>query len=244
MNIVAIGGGDRKPAIKKGLELAGDPSRVLIIPTAASTERSYTRKVSDTMKLFGELGINADLLHDFGEDPSTTRVQHELGRASLIFTIGGNTPYMIQKMTEHGTNNLLKKAIENGVVHVGSSAGALLPFSLAHSNVAARPAEVQWDYEYLAPGVDAIYGVATAHADQHDPIPGGLRPDSRLEALLNTFPEDINRGFAIDNNAAAIFGNDPEIVRARPNANVRVLTRNSHDSLDQRIAELTDLTTS
>lgn len=243
MNIVAIGGGDRTPAIKRGLELAGDPSRALLVPSAASTLKAFERKVLGATNFFNSLGVEVDLLHDFEEAPTRTRLEHEIGRAALIYTIGGNTPYLIKKLQEHGSDKLLKRAIkQEGVVHAGTSAGALLPFRVAHSNISARPSEENWDFEYLQSPVGVIDAVATAHANQHDPTPGGPRPDTRLEALISSFPADITHGFAIDNGAAAIFGDNPQLIRANPDSNVHYVTRLEDGVVTSRLATKEDVT--
>lgn len=188
MSIVVIGGGDRTPAIKKSLELAGNPDHVLLLPSAASTEKSFNRNVGITSQLFNDLGVHVDLLHNFGETPSRTRIQHEMGNAGLIFGLGGNTPHLIETMHKHGSDIALKEAIESGTVYAGSGSGALLPFELAHVNPEPKPSENDWDYRYVRPGIDAIGGVATIHADMHDRTPQDSRADTRLDALFNTFP--------------------------------------------------------
>lgn len=242
MNIIAIGGGDRTPAVRRGLELAGEPNRVLLIPSAASIEMGFNRKVANATRFFNSLGIETDLLHEFGETPTRTRLEHEIGRASIIYTIGGNTPYLIKTLQAHGSDILLKRAIERGdVVHTGTSAGALLPFRIAHSNISPRPAEEEWDFEYLRPPIDIINAVATAHANQHDPTPEGPRPDTRLEVLMSTFPSDIERGYAIDNGAAAIFGDNPGIIHANPDSNVHYVSRFKDGTVVSRIAETKDI---
>lgn len=70
MKIVAIGGGEKTAAVTHALELTGDMRpTVLLNPSAASTERSYERKVAAPSAYFGELGVKAAVLHEFGEQP-------------------------------------------------------------------------------------------------------------------------------------------------------------------------------
>jgi len=78
MKIVAISGGEKTAADTHALEFTGDsrPS-VLLNPSAASTERSYERNVAALSAYFGELGVKAAVLHEFGEQPSATRIQHD-----------------------------------------------------------------------------------------------------------------------------------------------------------------------
>lgn len=67
-------------------------------------------------------------MHNYGETPTRTKIQYELGLTSLIYTIGGNSPYMLKTMRKHGTDGLLRQTIAKGTVHADVSAGALLPF--------------------------------------------------------------------------------------------------------------------
>lgn len=226
MKIVAIGGGDKTPAIKHALDLTGEerPS-VLLIPTASSTEKAYSRKAALTEEFFHGIGVATSMLHEYGEDPSEEKIAHEIGRAALLYTIGGNTPYMLKTMRRHGTDTAISSAIRGGKLHAGTSAGALLPFELAHSNISARPTLEEWDYKYL-PTLGLIPGVATAHADQHDKTPHGLRPDSRREALMQTFPDAVDLGYAIDNGAALVINDEAHYaVQADESARVHTIVR-------------------
>ncbi len=230
MKIVAIGGGEKTPAVTHALEISGvEKPHVLINPSSASTQASFDKKVPMITRYFEDLGVSTSVLHEYGVDPSALRIAHELGHASMVYTLGGNSPYMLTTMRRHGSDVALRQAIENGLVHAGTSAGALLPFELAHSNVAKRPAEEDWDYAYLET-LGILPGVATAHADQHDPTPHGPREQSRYEALLATFPSAVDLGYAIDNHAAIAFdGDQSQVIRSRPEAQARVLRRSPED---------------
>lgn len=237
MNIVAMGGGERTQAFSHSIELTGsEKPAVLIIPTACSTEPSYGKKVPLTLQRFRQLGVEATVLHDFGERPSREQLTHELGRASLIYTIGGNTPYMLEELNTFGGFDALCSALRSGTVHAGTSAGALLPFELAHSNVAKKPVEEEWDYEYLTT-LGVVQGVATAHANQHDPTPGGIRADSRLQALIATFPLSVDVGYAIDNDASLVMTEAGTIaISERHNAGVHVLNRGADGIIADRLS--------
>lgn len=227
MNIVAIGGGEKTRAAQHAIDLSGaEKPVVLLVPSAASTEKAYITKVSRLSDFFTKLGVEAAVLHKFNQHPSVIEVAHQIGRASLIYTIGGNSPYMLETMRDHGTDTAIAHAIRSGTVHAGTSAGALLPFELAHSNVARRPSEESWDYKYL-PTLGLVPGAATAHADQHDLTPHGQRPESRFDAFLRTLPSNINVGYGIDNNAAVVFDHSGpvRVIREHPSANVNLVTR-------------------
>ena len=233
IKIVAIGGGNKDKAIEHALTMSGaEKPSVLLIPSAASNVNSYGRKVPVLTEYFQSLGVDVNVLHEFGEDPSATKIAHELGRNSLIYTIGGSSPHMLRTMARHGTDVAVADAIRGGTVHAGLSAGALLPFELAHSNTSVKPSSEDWDYQYLDM-LGIIPGVATAHADQHDPTPHGDRPDTRLGALVATFPENATTGYAIDNGAALIFNgiNPPEVIRSVAESKARTVHRTPDGSI-------------
>lgn len=238
MKIVAHGGGNRLPSAKHALDLSGDQNpSVLLIPSSSQSLDKFKRRVGLVESTFRELGVATALLHEFGEEPTKTKIEHEIGRASLLYTIGGNSPHMLKTMHRHETDIAVKDAILDGKVHAGTSAGALLPFELGHSNVSARNAEEEWDFEYL-PMLGIVPGVVTAHADQHDETPYGLRPDSRMDALINTFPPHVSHGFAIENGAALVAHDDHPlyVVRANEASNVYRLRR-SDDTIDISVLE-------
>jgi peptidase E len=222
MRITSIGGGNKAPALKETLDaLPDEKTEVLLIPTACSLVSAYERKVKSNIDFFRQFGVATKVLHEFGAPVTATQLEHEIGAASLIYTIGGNTPYMLRTMREQGIDIALRKAIQNGKPHAGTSAGALLPFDGIHTNPSPRPQYEVWDFEVLE-GLGTLRGIATAHANKHDPTPMGLRQESRREHLESHFPEEYTIGIAIENDAAVIFGSEHRIIRTN-NANVYAL---------------------
>ena len=225
MPIVAIGGGRRQPAIQEALTLYGqDHTRVLIIPSACSVESGYNRKVAAVIKSFSGMGLSSFVLHNFNEIPETTRLQDELEKSNLIYTIGGNTPHLLSTLSKNGFREALSKRIADGAIHAGVSAGALLPFDQIHSNPSSCPSQEDWYFSRFS-GLGILRGIATAHANSHDPTPDGERVDTRLDNLRSHWiTPDSPLGLAIDNGAAVIFGPDePHIVRSVDGANVHTL---------------------
>ncbi len=221
MRIAAIGG-DKAPAIKT-LSQSMDNANVLVIPSACSTPKSYDRKVAACVAFFESQNMQPTVLHALNETPSKTKIDHEIGSTGLIYTIGGNTPVMLQNMAEHGTDAAIREAVLQGTPHAGVSAGALLPFRGMHSCIAKKPAEEDWEYT-LFEGLDLLHATATAHADQHDPTPFGIREDTRLEHLSAHFPHNTDLGVGIDNGASLIIqDNESFVVSAVADARVHVL---------------------
>jgi peptidase E len=240
MNIVCIGGGDKNAAIDYSLDLSGmEHPQVLLIPTACSLQSSHDRKVGSLSKFFADKGLTTKILHEFGEKPGADRLAHSLGEASLIYTIGGNTPYMLNRMEASGIDTALREAVMGGKVHVGTSAGALLPFARIHSNPSNNPGNEDWNFAYYD-GLGILSGVATAHANVHDKTPIGQRTDSRLENLIATFPLQMPYGVAIDNGISLVFGHEPAIIRADPQDTARAYLLNPHENGTIQKIELTD----
>ena len=232
MNIVAIGGGDKRLAMEAALEgLSAEQNLVTIIPTACYGPISYARKVPEVMRFFNGLGLNTGVLHEFDELPSKDKVTDLLGRASLIYTIGGNTPELLKRFAATNIAEVLKKTIlTSDVIHAGAGTGALLPFVRMHSNPSTKPSREEWNF-VTPEGLGLLSGIATVQAGLHDPIPGGILPYSRLQHLASHFPSSQEYGLGIDSGAAVIFGNNAQIVRARPEAQVHVLNRSNDGSV-------------
>lgn len=240
MKIVAIGGGTKKAdMLRTAVDMSGDEqSSVLLVPTASSSREKFARLTAKATNSFSEIGVVTTLLHGYREVPSPTRIAHEIGRASVIYTIGGNTPIMMRKMRRHGTDTAIATAIMMGKVHAGSSAGAILPFELGQSNVSPDPEHEDWDFEYLKL-LGLVSGVLGVHANKHDDTPSGPRHDSRLVALQTSFPADMESGYAIDEDAALVIsGNSPfRVVRGRSDANVYNLHRDENGVIRTEILE-------
>lgn len=225
MHIVAIGGGDKTPIMRAVTDDLTHPD-VLIVPTACSTEKSYERKVSAIQDFFDSFGMPYVVLHEFNEQPTQTKLDHEFGQAALAYVIGGNTPHLLETSRMHGTDIALRQHVSNGLTLAGTSAGALLPFALLHSNPAKKPAEEIWDYTFYE-GLGIVPAAVAVHADQYDMTPQGLRNESRLEHFAAHLPQGTI-GYAIENNAALeIRGDTHRVLRSEPNANVYVTINGS-----------------
>ncbi|RYZ96070.1 MAG: hypothetical protein EOO68_17465 [Moraxellaceae bacterium] len=242
MNIIAIGGGNKNAAIHHAIDLTGKQKpNVLLLPSACSTELSYAKKVPLLTDYFEKLGVDVATLHDFKEHPSETKIAHELGRASMLYTIGGNSPHMLATMQEHGTDSAIRQSILDGKVHAGTSAGALLPFELAQSNIAKRPTEEEWDYEFL-PMLGILKCVAAVHANQHDKTPYGPRADTRKEHMMSHLPASAARGIAIDNGAAVVIsGQGNGVITSDPTAGAYVIEREKDKISTRKISSSSDL---
>lgn len=227
MHIVAIGGGNKEPILKPIVDNLESPDMV-IIPTACSTQKSYDRKVAVSKQWCGDFGLRATVLHEYEEKPSPDKVAELLGKASIAYVIGGNTPYMLGKLPEHQTDLAITAAVSRGMWLTGTSAGALLPFEAGLSCPAKKPAEEDWDYTYVR-GLSIIPAAVTAHANQVDAHPYRNDGQTRFEHFRQTLPQDQSVGFGIENNAALVIDGDRTYVsRSDASASIHLAFPDGH----------------
>lgn len=210
MNIAAIGGGSRANAIEFARERMNGQN-VLIIPSSCSNPNAFEAdgKVAKTVQAFTDQGFNTTLLHEHGEVPSQTKIDHEFGSADLMYILGGNTPYLIDNIKKHGTDKAMIQAVKAGAWLTGMSAGALLPFEKGFSCPAKRPeseAEAGWEYAtYDTLGILPV--AATVHADGYDPIYSGspnvtkTLEGTRLDYFIASGLGNSARGVSMANGA-------------------------------------------
>lgn len=243
MKIAAIGGGDKQPILQPITDSLDNPD-ILIIPSACSTPASYLRKVPACVEYFTKGGLRAEVLHDFQDTPSRSKVEDSIGGAALIYVIGGNTPHLLETTAAHGTDVAVTDAVISGKTWLaGTSAGALWPFALGQSCPVARPAEVAWDYTYLK-GLGLIDAAFGAHANKIDPHLTESDRLSRVEYLAQSLPHEAAIAFAAENDAALVIrDSEAYVARATPQAQLHVIEQNpegsTHRPLDD--TELTSL---
>jgi peptidase E len=230
-NLLLIGGGTHtNQLLKPALESQGtEQTRALIIPSAASTKNAYDRKVPATEDRFKQLGIATSVLHDYGETPSTQALDDKFGSASMLYIIGGNSPYFYDTVRNHGSDKRIKAAVYAGILLAGNSAGALASFQVAHINPAKQPGVEDWDFAFQ-PMLGIVNATATAHANQHDKrLHDTLNAQTRLENFSERFSETgLSLGFAIDVNAAIHVTPDTvAVVSAQDGSTVHVVQKNN-----------------
>jgi peptidase E len=122
--IVAVGGGKFCDGLARFLvELTGrERPRVLYIGTAAAEDPEAALRTYDRFAGFAEVGR----LEFFPWPPEDLRGA-VLG-SDLVFVDGGNTANMLAIWRVHGVDELLREALERGVVLSGSSAGGICWF--------------------------------------------------------------------------------------------------------------------
>ena len=222
LNVCLIGGGNKLPMIKQALDAMYSPdveTSVLLVPTACSIPASYDKKVGPHKEMFTNLGVNVDILHAYGETPTPTELAEKFGNATIIFTIAGNSPYMMSNMKAHGSLAHIQQAATDKKMLAGTSAGALLPFAMSHSKPNAKIGE-PFDYTYI-PMADIIPAAAAVHAK----IVDAPKTIPRLEDFANTIGETgLQYGLAMENDAGLLVVQGiAQIARSNPEANIHVV---------------------
>lgn len=146
--IIAIGGGEigrprendmgfypiETTAIDKEiLSLTGKKAPTLLfLPTASHDSVKYYEVAK---KHFLEIGFSSvDALYLSNKSLTEKQIESAILSHDAIYVGGGNTLYMMKTWRRLGIDKLLKKALDNGVVLSGLSAGSICWFSYGNSD--------------------------------------------------------------------------------------------------------------
>lgn len=205
LNYCLVGGGSKGPMLKEALEYVDDP-RALLITEACSTPKSYDKKVPKLLDFFAELGVPAEVASEGNIPASAQEYGEKFGRNNVIYTIGGNTPKLIERLSLWGMVGHIKSAAAAGKLLAGTSAGALMPFAYGQTDPTATTAE-QLDNYQLVPLLGMLKTTGIVHANS-------IRPGfstSRLDQLTSEQLRLTGHAIAIDENAALMRNPDTGI---------------------------------
>ncbi len=110
---------------QKFLELLNKPAneaKILFIPTASRTEEEnfYVNKSKEELIGLGIKNENIAIL-DLQNFPSFNQILEY----NAIYVCGGNTYYLSHKLKEIKFDNIIKKAVQSGILYIGVSAGSI-----------------------------------------------------------------------------------------------------------------------
>ncbi len=231
---VLAGGGTlvdtARPLLKLGVDMSGaEKPHVLTIPTPKLDNReAFDKSVASVQKVFGDqFGASVESLHDFDTIGSTDELQDKFDRADTIYISGGNTRRAMETWKRHGVIPLMNKAMDDGKVFTGISAGALAWFNKAHSDSESYevPKGQPWDYTTVN-GIDRIHALATAHFNSTDTPDGRLRSEHFGDLLRKLSAESghTETGLGIDNESALVsIDGLVSVMRARDGAGLHVM---------------------
>lgn len=100
-----------------------DIQEILFIPTAANVEE-YRDYVDEGIVALKESGYDITIL-DVATTPHNKSVQ-AIKNCTCLCISGGNTFYLLQELKRNGLLNLIKQKIQDDMLYIGESAGAII----------------------------------------------------------------------------------------------------------------------
>ena len=100
-----------------------DVQEILFIPTAANVEE-YRDYVDEGITVLKENGYDVTVL-DIATAPHSKSVQ-VIKTSGCLCISGGNTFYLLQELKRNGLLDLIKQKIQDDMLYIGESAGAII----------------------------------------------------------------------------------------------------------------------
>ena len=157
-----------------------DPARVVVIPTAAVT--GPVKAAHDGVTHFNSLGGQSQPLmileSEQANDPSMVQ---RLDGADVIYFTGGNPNHLLETLRDSQLLAAIGKAVEQGAILAGSSAGAMVMGS-----VMRRPRADEW-----VTGLGIVEGICVMpHHERSNPDDVAAQIQERLSDSLTVFGID------------------------------------------------------
>lgn len=223
--ILALGGGgftmgERNPALDRFvLELTGKVvPRVCFLPTASGDEREQVARFYERFSAWPCQPSTLSLFH-LGRDRVDPR-SHLLGQ-DAIYAGGGSMRNLLAIWREHGVDEVMRAAWENGTVLAGLSAGAMCWFQGGISMSGGRPEVVR--------GIGLLPHSLSVHRDSEP-------------ARLPAYRQAISRrllppGHAADDSAALVYAGTEllECVGSRSGAGVIEVIPSHMGTVEERL---------
>ena len=107
-------------------DIGGDPKKLKLafISTAAESEKDNKEWLKDDRNGLVKAGFD---LSDYTITNKTPqKIDNDLRNADIIHVNGGNTFYLLLQARKSGFDKWIKKAVNNGKIYTGSSAGSII----------------------------------------------------------------------------------------------------------------------
>jgi dipeptidase E len=217
--IVAIGGGELKdletlPIDRHIVKLSGRKRpKVLFIPTASNDALGYWETFQD---VYGKrLGCETDALFLVRGKLSKKEIEAKILSSDIVYVGGGNTLRMLRLWRKTGTDSVLRKAYQKGVIMAGLSAGAICWFRYGSSD--SRRFSKSGKRQDVLMRVSGL-GLAPFTVSPHH-VREKEKRDPGMGAVMARTP---GVGLALDDNTALILRDDRyEVVVSKEGAKVR-----------------------
>jgi dipeptidase E len=147
---------------------------IIFIPYARPGGISYEEYTKIATRAFAKIGIAVKGIHEFG-NPRTA-----IENSKALFTGGGNTFVLVNELHRQNLFPTLKKAIEEGVLYFGTSAG---------SNITGINMKTTNDMPIVYPESFQTLGSIPFNINPHyqDPDPGSKHKGETRETRIREF---------------------------------------------------------
>lgn len=147
---------------------------IIFIPYARPgglTHEEYTNKVRE---VFDNLKLNIKGIHEFSKPVEAMKT------AEAIFTGGGNTFLLVEKLYRCNLVNLIKEKVAIGIPYLGTSAG---------TNIAGLTMQTTNDMPIIYPPTFQTLGIVPFNINPHyqDPDPASLHMGETRETRIKEF---------------------------------------------------------
>jgi dipeptidase E len=147
---------------------------ILFIPFARPGGISYDSYTETAQKAFAKINIDVKGIHEFNNQ------KEALQNAEAIFTGGGNTFELVNKLYKNDVIATLKQVVENGTLYLGTSAG---------SNICGVNMKNTNDMPIVYPPSFTTLGFISFNVNAHylDPIIGSTHMGESRETRIKEF---------------------------------------------------------
>jgi dipeptidase E len=103
--------------------LAGQGRKLLFIPTAATGEGWSPEHITHVLP-FENMGFEV-VTHDLSKSKEPLPEGLSIGDFHAVYVCGGNTFFLMSHMRRTGFIEIVRKAVDDGLIYIGSSAGSV-----------------------------------------------------------------------------------------------------------------------
>ena len=97
--------------------------KVLYITTASDGENDSDKSwMDEEYETILDLGFNKENIYEF----KIGQKEININDFDVIYMMGGNTFYLMDMIRKYNFDTVIKKAMDNGIIYIGSSAGSII----------------------------------------------------------------------------------------------------------------------
>ncbi len=170
---------------------------VAIIPNAKDYRPEREAKLAELVKDLGDIGLHNTEQVDLNDFEEPEKLRERLSSFNMLYVCGGNTTDLLFAVRASGFHQVVKSVLDQGVVFVGESAGAII------AGKTTKGFESELDppgvIKHYTTGLSLVDKVVVPHADNpnyNDRVP-------YLQSMYS--PEEL---VIIDDNQAFVVNND------------------------------------